>query len=80
VARTLPLLAAGQGLKAACREAGIDPAFYHCRQRGEAEVFPWEIIDQGVSRAYLWQEYQAAVAARVGTTCHPGCQRCGMAC
>ena len=80
VARILPLLAAGQGLKAACRAAGLDPAFYHCRERGEGELFPWEIIDQGVSRDYLWHEYQAALAARVGTTCHPGCRRCGMAC
>ncbi len=80
VGRTLPLLASGKGLKSACREVGIDPAFYLTRERGADELFPWEIIDQGVDRDYLWQEYQAALAASPGTICRPGCKRCGMEC
>ena len=80
VAEVLPLLAAGKGLKAACRETGLDPAFYLLRERGEGECFPWEIIDQGVQRDYLREEYRAALTATLGTTCHPGCRRCGLAC
>ena len=80
VADVLPLLAAGKGLKAACREAGLEPAAYLLRERGKNELFPWEVIDQGVTRDYLWQEYLAALAAVPGTTCHPGCRRCGLAC
>lgn len=76
----LPLLAAGQTLKAACREAGLDPDFYITRERGRDELFPWEVIDQGVRRDYLWAEYRAALAAAPGTVCHPGCRRCGMTC
>ena len=78
--RLLPLLAAGRGLKAACRESGIDPAYYLERERGERELFPWEIIDQGVRRDYLWNEYQAALSATLGQICRPGCRRCGMIC
>jgi radical SAM superfamily enzyme YgiQ (UPF0313 family) len=78
--RLLPLLAAGRGLKAACREAGLDPAFYLYRERGAAERFPWEVLDQGVRRNYLWSEYRAALAGTPGEVCHPGCRRCGMTC
>jgi radical SAM superfamily enzyme YgiQ (UPF0313 family) len=77
--RLLPLLAAGKSLKGACREAGLDAAFYLHRERRPDELFPWEIIAQGVRRDYLWREYQDALAARLGTTCSPGCRRCGMA-
>ena len=65
-------------MKAACREAGLDPAFYLHRERRPDELFPWEIIAQGVRRDYLWLEYQAALAGAPGAVCHPGCRRCGM--
>lgn len=76
--RTLPALAAGANLKAACRQAGLDPAFYVSRERGEEELFPWEIIDSGVDRAYLWREYQRAAAGQLSPPCAPGCRRCGI--
>ncbi|NJC89117.1 MAG: radical SAM protein [Desulfuromonas sp.] len=76
----LPLLAAGGNLKAACREIGLDATFYLSRERGEQELFPWEIITQGVRRDYLWREYQEALTATPGLVCSPGCRRCGVAC
>jgi len=78
--RILPLLAAGKGLKAACRDAGLDPDVYLYRERGQDELFPWEIIAQGVRREYLRQEYQSALAAAPGEVCRPGCRRCGLSC
>jgi radical SAM superfamily enzyme YgiQ (UPF0313 family) len=78
--RLLPLLAAGKGLKAACREIDLDAAFYLCRERRQDELFPWEIIAQGVRRDYLWCEYQEALVAKPGSSCSPGCRRCGMTC
>lgn len=80
VAKILPLLAEGKGLKSACKEAGLDPAFYLYRERDGDELFPWEIIGQGVQRRHLYEEYQASLQARPGQTCHPGCRRCGLAC
>jgi radical SAM superfamily enzyme YgiQ (UPF0313 family) len=80
VAKILPLLAEGKGLKIACKEAGLDPAFYQYRERGADELFPWEIIGQGVQRSHLYEEYRASLLARPGVTCHPGCRRCGMSC
>ncbi len=80
IARVLPSLAAGDSLKAACKQAGLDPAFYLSRERNADELFPWEIIGQGVQRHHLYEEYRNALQARTGYTCHPGCRRCGMSC
>lgn len=80
MAAVLPLLAAGTSLKAACRQIGIEPADILYRERGAQEPFAWEILDQGVRREHLWQEYQDALAARPGQVCQPGCRRCGLQC
>lgn len=80
VGALLPLLAAGRNLRAACRDEDLDPAFYLHRTRAEDELFPWEIIDQGVSRRYLREEYEQALASRLSGPCHAGCRRCGLAC
>jgi radical SAM superfamily enzyme YgiQ (UPF0313 family) len=80
VGRLLPLLAEGSSLKAACRQVGLDPAFYLHRERGKDELFPWDIIEQGVQRGHLRKEYEEALAARPGHACHPGCRRCGLVC
>lgn len=80
VGRTLPLLAEGASLKAACRQVGLDPVFYLHRERGVDELFPWDIIEQGVQRGHLREEYDQALAARLGYICHPGCRRCGLVC
>ncbi len=76
--RILPWLAAGDNLRAACAKAGIDTAFYLYRERQGDEIFPWEIIDSGVSRAYLWQEYRNALAEQPSTPCALACRRCGV--
>lgn len=58
----------------------IDPAFYANRERGEAEVFPWEHISPGVSRRSLWREYGQALAGVTTADCRVGdcvgCEAC----
>ncbi|WP_221251402.1 radical SAM protein [Desulfuromonas versatilis] len=78
IAEALPLLAAGKNLKAACRELGLDPAFYVTRERGEDELFPWEVIDQGFARDYLYQEYLRGLEGKFTPRCSAGCRRCGV--
>jgi len=80
VGRALPLLGKGLGLKAACRQAGLDPDFFLHRERAADELFPWDIIEQGVQREHLRREYEQALTARSGYVCHSGCQRCGLSC
>ena len=78
VGATLPLLAAGDNLATACRKIGLDPAFYVTRQRREDEVFPWEVLNSGVSRAYLWRECLFSRRGQLTPRCLPGCRRCGV--
>jgi len=57
---------------------GIDPAFFANRQRGMDEAFPWDHIDVGVSRSFLWREREKAFQGRITPDCRTGnCQGCG---
>jgi radical SAM superfamily enzyme YgiQ (UPF0313 family) len=61
------------------RGQGLDPREYALRLRGQDELLPWEIIDQGLKRDYLWHEYQKGLAARVTPACDvTNCRRCGV--
>lgn len=78
IGRLLHKLAAGENLKQLCNKVGLPLDFYVTRERGVEEMFPWEIIDQGVMRSYLWQEYQRAKLVKTTPPCTPGCRRCGV--
>ena len=56
---------------------GIDPDFYACRERSIDEVLPWDIIDCGVSKAYLAHERKKAYDGKVTPSCAEGCNGCG---
>jgi radical SAM superfamily enzyme YgiQ (UPF0313 family) len=64
----------------AMHEAGLDPAFYLFRGRGEDEVLPWDVVDNGVSRAYFWRELEKARMEALSPHCPEvqGCIRCGV--
>lgn len=59
-------------------EAGLDPAFYAYRERGRDEVFPWDHIDCGVKKSFLWNEYQKALKAELTLPCGDYCSFCGV--
>lgn len=65
----------------AFRECGIDPEFYAYRRPGFEETFPWEHLHTGVSKKYLFEEYQKALQAELTKDCRldrcPGCGVCG---
>ncbi len=63
----------------AIAECGIDPDFYINRPRSREETLPWDHIDVGVSKEFLWQEYQKALRGETTPDCRGACQRCGMA-
>ncbi|OQY18174.1 MAG: radical SAM protein [Desulfobacteraceae bacterium 4572_35.1] len=78
IAAILPALSHGDNLKAACRQQQLDPSFYANRQRDQHEVLPWDVIDSGVDRSYLWSEYQRGLKGALTKPCAPGCKRCGV--
>ncbi len=78
IAAMLPELARGGSLKQICAAAKWPLATELTRERGEGEAFAWEIIDSGVRREYLWNEYQRAAQQRLTPPCVPGCCRCGV--
>ncbi len=63
---------------AAFEAAGADPAFYAGRERGQEELFPWELLDIGVTRKYLWRENEKAHQAQTTPDCREYCLGCGL--
>ena len=72
------LLAAEKGgWKKALKYWDGDPSEILDRERGEDEVFPWEVIDIGVKREYLYKEWLRSKEAKVTPGCSPkGCESC----
>ena len=59
------------------RKNNIDPLFYTAREREEEELFPWDFIDIGVSKKFLWREYEQARQEVVTPNCRQKCAGCG---
>jgi radical SAM superfamily enzyme YgiQ (UPF0313 family) len=74
----LPGLAQGEPLAEALQRVDRTEEFYSQRVRDDDECFPWEVIDSGVDRGYLQQEYQRALAGQLSSRCFTGCRRCGI--
>lgn len=69
------------GVKAfrnALKKLGIDEEFYLYRVKSDDEIFPWELIDIGVSKKYLLSERQKAEQELLTPRCFDGCMRCGV--
>jgi len=62
----------------AFEEVGIDPAFYAYRRRDKEEILPWDFIDSGVTKAFLWREKEKADRAETTKDCRKGCNGCGL--
>ncbi|MEW5764440.1 MAG: TIGR03960 family B12-binding radical SAM protein [Acidobacteriota bacterium] len=56
---------------------GLTPEEYLHRERGREERFPWEVVDVGVTRSFLWRERERALAGETTETCGPeACHGC----
>jgi len=58
-------------------ECGIDPAFYTNRQRTFDEILPWDFIDAGVTKEFLWREFEQSQKELVTPNCRMQCSGCG---
>lgn len=58
-------------------DQGIDPFFYIIREREYQEIFPWDFIEAGPTKEFLWREYENAKQAKVTLNCRLQCSACG---
>ncbi len=64
--------------KSMLKAHGLDEGFYLYRQREAEEIFPWESLDMGFSRQYLYDELLKAAGEKATPPCFDGCKRCGV--
>ncbi len=62
---------------AAFHDCGVDIDFYTTRGFGIDEILPWDIIDIGVTKAFLRKEREKAYQARTTPSCAEMCSGCG---
>lgn len=63
----------------ALEEAGLSKDFYANRPRGQEEVFPWEHLQPGIDRRFLWREWQKAKLQQLTHDCRRStCNGCGV--
>ncbi len=56
-------------------------AFYYGREKEFLEILPWDFIDSGVTKKYLWKEHLRSRKGKVTPPCPPaksGCRQCGV--
>ena len=57
----------------------LDMAFYAHRERRKDEIMPWDLIDCGVSKQYLWSEWEKAIQEANTDDCRQSiCNNCGL--
>lgn len=59
-------------------DCGIDPAFYANRTIPDEEILPWDMIDCGVTKAFLLSERHKAAQAATTPSCREKCSGCGV--
>lgn len=58
-------------------DCGIDPSFYANREMQDNEVLPWDMIDCGISKAFLKREREKAYNETTTPACSEHCAGCG---
>ncbi len=61
----------------AFEECGISIPFYAYRERSLDEVLPWDVIDTGITKAFLKREWERAKEGVITPNCAMGCAGCG---
>jgi hypothetical protein len=64
---------------AAAEAVGIDVDWYTTRERDVAEVLPWDHLDSGLDKEWLWDDWQDALAETEVDDCRwSPCYDCGV--
>jgi len=57
---------------------GLNQAFYASRERPYDETLPWDHLNVGVTKEFLWEEYKLSLSGRVSPDCREECLHCGI--
>lgn len=63
----------------AFKECNVSIDFYTTRERQDDEIFPWDILDCGVSKEFLLSEWHKAKEGTTTPNCAQKCNGCGAA-
>lgn len=61
----------------AFKDNDIDVEFYANRKRDYDEILPWDFIDIGVKKDFLWREYNRSLDEKLTANCADACANCG---
>lgn len=57
----------------------LDPERFLYRKKESSEILPWDHLETGVSKEFLWKEYQNALTGTTTPDCRSGqCSECGI--
>ena len=63
----------------AFEENNLSSADFAQREFAEEDVLPWDFIDTGVRKSYLYEEYRKAMSQTLTPDCREeGCTTCGI--
>lgn len=75
----LAMVKTGRNWRQSMKDQHLRPEHYALRARDQDELLPWEIIDHGISRDYLWAEYQKGLTSKATRPCNTAkCRTCGV--
>ncbi|MGD9006355.1 MAG: radical SAM protein [Desulfobacteraceae bacterium] len=58
------------------KTASVNSDFFVCRNREPDELLPWDFIDHGIDKQFLWRENQRALQAKTSPPCPMDPQQC----
>jgi radical SAM family uncharacterized protein len=58
------------------KAASVNADFFVCRNREADELLPWDFIDHGIDKQFLWRENQRALQAKTSPPCPMDPQQC----
>ena len=64
----------------AAEYTGINVHAHAERNYGENDVLPWDGIESGVRKGFLWEELQKALSCEMTADCRKVCHACGLGC
>ncbi|MCL4558351.1 MAG: radical SAM protein [Deltaproteobacteria bacterium] len=63
----------------ALRESGVDVGSYAFRRYDQGDALPWDFLDYGFDKAFLYREYRLGLEGVVTPACRPdACTMCGV--